>query len=239
MLSKIRLALALLGLMAVVACGGTVGSERGTAGAGPGAQGGAPGSAGAPMPSAGSGNSGNVGSNPGGAPSAGGGGGEAGEGGSTGTCLVDGVEHAIGERFACDCNTCWCETDGTISTTLIACNVNRCEYAGQSYAVGEAFPSQDGCNECYCEQFGQVSCTAAFCGCHPDKEWFREYVGLDARTCSLIDYVCPANTVTFHTPCGCGCEQDSACPASIDCEPGADNGCEILKAHCPYSQVAY
>jgi hypothetical protein len=234
---RVQLAFTLLGLSLVVACGGSVvGEPGGVAGAGPGAEGGAPGSAGASTPSAGSGNSGNVGSSPGGAPSSAGAGGEA---GATSVCQIDGQPHAIGERFACGCNTCWCEADGTISSTLVECH-DRCEYAGKSYRLGETFPAEDGCNQCACEEFGQVSCTEALCSCYPEKEWNRHYAGLSAADCASIDYACPANTVAFSAAdCGCGCEQDSDCPAWIDCEPGANNGCEMLKAQCPYSDVAY
>ncbi len=38
-------------------------------------------------------------------------------------CEVDGQSYSSGETFECDdgCNTCRCEADGTISSTLRAC----------------------------------------------------------------------------------------------------------------------
>ena len=251
MLNRIRLAFALLGLSAVVACGGTVTVDPGGAagaGAGSGAAppGGSPGTGGASAPASkgGSGNTGNVGSVPGDAPGSSGSGGEAaqggeggegGEGGASGSCVVNGVAHAIGEPFACDCNTCWCEADGSVSTTLIACN--ECNYAGKSYDFGEKFPSRDGCNQCEC-QFGQISCTEIACACAPDKEWFRHYTTTSPETCALADFICPTNTRHFGNQCGCGCEQADTCPEWISCEPG-NTSCESMRALCPYSQPAF
>ena len=239
MLNRIRLAFALLGLSAVVACGGTVTVDPGGAagaGAGSGAAppGGSPGTGGASAPASkgGSGNTGNVGSVPGDAPGSSGSGGEAaqggegGEGGASGSCVVNGVAHAIGEPFACDCNTCWCEADGSVSTTLIACN--ECNYAGKSYDFGEKFPSRDGCNQCEC-QFGQISCTEIACACAPDKEWFRHYTTTSPETCALVDFICPTNTRHFGNQCGCGCEQADTCPEWISCEPG-NTSCESMRA---------
>lgn len=38
-----------------------------------------------------------------------------------------------------------------------------CAYEGQTYAVGESFPSSDGCNTCFCGENGQVGCTKRAC----------------------------------------------------------------------------
>ena len=40
-----------------------------------------------------------------------------------GTCEQAGVKYEAGETFTCDdgCNTCTCEEDGSITTTLIEC----------------------------------------------------------------------------------------------------------------------
>lgn len=38
-----------------------------------------------------------------------------------------------------------------------------CEYQGQTYQLGEGFPSTDGCNNCSCADNGQVTCTEMAC----------------------------------------------------------------------------
>ena len=236
MLNRTRLASALLALSGVVACGGTVRVEPGgSAGAAPLAQGGAPGSAGPPAMGAGSGNLGNSGSSAagGGAPNSITPSGEAGE---TGTCLVDGVVHPVGVPFGCDCNTCWCDPGGQVSSTLIECNTT-CAYAGERYSVGQAFPARDGCNKCECQSSGQVSCSEINCACQPDREWYRHYIG-SSVACTLADFVCPAHTTAFGNECGCGCEEDVICPQWVDCEPGNPT-CESMKLACPYSQIAF
>ena len=235
MMQRIGSLAPLLALAMVVACGGNAKVEPGGA-----ALGGAPGrgsaSAGSPAASAGAGHSG-VGGGSGGAPPVVGPPGE-GEGGGAGaaeTCWAEGSHHAIGERFACNCNTCWCNADGTVSSTLIECN--DCSYGSETYGIGETFPAHDGCNQCACETSG-VSCTEKACACDPDQEWYRRYAARSPEACRSSDYACPANTTLFGNDCGCGCQQASNCPKVIDCEPGANNGCESLKAECPYSDVA-
>lgn len=227
---------ALLGLALVVACGGTVRVEPGAAGAGaPGAESGGSGGVTAPSSAAGSANSGHAGSSPGGAGSSMSGAGEAGtagDAGAPGTCVFEGVEYAIGQRFACDCNTCWCEADGSVSGTDVGCG--DCYYAGQGYFIGEKFPDRDGCNQCECADTGLVSCTEAYCGCHPSRESYRDYV---ATSCELIDYECPSNTVAFSNECGCGCEQGARCPEQVQCFPG-DDACEPWRELCPYSELS-
>jgi len=135
---------ALLCVVEAVACGGTVKVELGAGGATSRAEGGT-GNAGAFAPAGGSGNTGNVASGAGSAASGEGGkpsafgsaGASIGDAGMFGVagepgvsaCEVDGVVHPVGKPFACDCNTCWCEFDGTISSTLRDCAV--CTYMGE------------------------------------------------------------------------------------------------------------
>jgi len=223
-------------LVEAVACGGTVKVELGAAGAAARADGG-------------TGNAGSVASGEGGGPSAHGSAGRAsiGDAGDAGmfgaagepsvsACEVDGVVHPVGKPFACDCNTCWCEFDGTISSTLIDCPV--CTYMGETHTSGEKFPSRDGCNTCECSPGGVLSCTEKACSCNPDKEWYRHYAATGANACQLIDYVCPVNTAAFNNGCGCGCEEAQDCPQWVDCEPG-NTSCALMRMRCPYSEPAF
>ena len=211
---------------AAASCGGSAkidGGEPGGAGQGAGGAGSNGGAAGSMHPGgvAGSGFAGSssAGSSAGGAPG----------------CISNGVSHAFGEKFACDCNTCWCNPDGSISSTAIACAT--CTYQGQGRFGGESFPDKDGCNTCTCEDDGSVACTDKACACNPDVEYWRHYVA-DPNTCALADLACPENTKGFGNECGCGCEQAESCPEWVNCQPGAGANCDELLAKCPYSKVA-
>jgi hypothetical protein len=61
------------------------------------------------------------------------------------------------------CNSCLCNADGSITCDAAVCAVG-CEYGGQTYQPGQAFPAGDGCNVCSCGSDGQVGCTNAACG---------------------------------------------------------------------------
>lgn len=114
-----------------------------------------------------------------------------------------------------------------------------------------------------------VSCyTRSLCGttiwcldaCNPDDEPNREYL---LTECAPGDvWSCAPPTTSFVGECGCGCEQDSSCPAIFSCRrrpgveeaarapdlpsPGGAGGaapppyCDDAElARCPYSEVAY
>lgn len=76
-------------------------------------------------------------------------------------CSIDGLEFFVGETYELDsCNTCRCDTDGTMHCSMI-CNPN-CSYNEAGHATGDTFLATDGCNQCTCERFG-VSCTTISC----------------------------------------------------------------------------
>lgn len=224
-------------MMLVSACGGSAqfdGGPEGEAGSGgrkstpvtpipsagaPPAAGGAPG---ATRPEAG-------------APSVGGSSAQAGGGGIT-VCVVGEQTYAVGASWKCDCNTCYCGTDGKVASTAVACFA--CTYAGIGRFAGTTFPSTDGCNSCQCAADGSVACTDKACGCSADKPWNKQYAGSSPEQCALIDYECGASTKPFSDGCGCGCEQDASCAEWIDCSPGTTS-CASMKQKCPLSQIAY
>lgn len=153
-------------------------------------------------------------------------------------CDYNGQHYAPGQSFPAGdgCNTCTCDSGGGVSCTEMACPT-ACVYGGKPYQIGETFPALDGCNTCTCTQPKVVSCTTKACACDPAKEWWRNYVATDPKTCMVIDYACPEYTTGFQNECGCGCEQDKSCPQFIDCMPPKD--CTDLVKKCPYSGVAY
>ena len=131
-------------------------------------------------------------------------------------------------------------------TTVPVCDAGACKlgcsYDGKGHAVGASFPATDGCNTCTCGEGGSVGCTKIAClpKCDPAKEKNRKYVGSSPEKCMVIKFACEAGTAYFGNDCGCGCEQPSDCPASIDCMPGpGKTPCAAERARCPYSPVAF
>lgn len=155
------------------------------------------------------------------------------------TCTWLGETHFVGESFPAGdgCNTCSCEEGGFVGCTEIWCEM-ECVYAGNTYQPGDTFPALDGCNTCTCGPGGAVGCTKVECPCNPEAEWWLHYVGESVEECELIDFGCPPNTDYFGNECGCGCQQDLACPQYFDCEPPAMCDVEALKEQCPYSGFA-
>jgi len=82
-----------------------------------------------------------------------------------------------------------------------------------------------------------VACTEIYCGCNPAEEWWRNYVSTDPAECAVLEYQCPPKTRPFSNECGCGCQQDEACPEWINCMPPAD--CSGQVEDCPFSSIAY
>lgn len=71
-----------------------------------------------------------------------------------------------------------------------------CAYGGETFAVGESFPSTDGCNTCSCMDDGMVACTLRACGCVWNGEWrdvgesFPAGDGCNTCTCSVGGVAC-------------------------------------------------
>lgn len=154
-----------------------------------------------------------------------------------GGCTYDGVARTEGESFKSTdgCNTCSCGPNGEVVCTQEAC-AGGCTYGGTVYPSGESFPSLDGCNTCSCGTDGLAFCTEKACACNPDKEWWRKYFSADPNGCNVVD--CPQTTTGFQNACGCGCEQDPACPESFDCMPAKTCDVKKIQQECPYSSIA-
>jgi hypothetical protein len=54
-------------------------------------------------------------------------------------CVFRGVPHAVGERFADDCNTCTCEPDLRVQCTLVGCLDASLPDAGPPFDAGGGF----------------------------------------------------------------------------------------------------
>jgi len=149
------------------------------------------------------------------------------------TCIVAGVEHAVGDTFpsADGCNTCSCGQGGEVSCTLMGC-VETCTYDGVVHQAGATFPSTDGCNTCTCGDGGQVSCTEIACPpttcayngvTHQVGDTFPAGDGCNDCSCGSDGQVlCTAR------PCASGCTYEGQSYAVGDEFPAGDgcNTCE-------------
>ena len=159
------------------------------------------------------------------------------------SCTVEGVVHPPNTPFTVGaCNTCSCIDVGLLEG-VATCEASLCEplctYRGLGYLVGESFAALDGCNTCACEAGGDVACSEEACACDPSREWYRDYVhsppGLD---CVGFMGPCPPGSASFGNDCGCGCEQDPACPEWFDCSGSEPCDTAALQEACPYSKIA-
>lgn len=133
---------------------------------------------------------------------------------ATTTCTVGSETFQVDELVSSDCNDsawedapCVCGTDGNIECP-------------------------DGCNVTE-----EVDCTELDCDCHPNSEWWRDYISGSTGDCGFEDFECSGSTVPFHNACGCGCAQSIECPQTFDCQ--APNVCDfdMIESDCPYSTV--
>jgi hypothetical protein len=151
-------------------------------------------------------------------------GGVIGTGGTQGCCLAvaicdEGDEmlsssascpqaHECYKRTVC-CSTIWC------ARPLATCNAAPSCDPGDIKISGECPPGVG----CYTRSLCGSTIHCIDTACDPGAEYNRKYATRNASSCALIDFGCEANTAPFVNDCGCGCEQDPACPEYIHCEP--------------------
>ncbi|MGE5784978.1 MAG: hypothetical protein ACM3ZE_10320 [Myxococcales bacterium] len=108
------------------------------------------------------------------------------------------------------CGTVWCAPARTQCTALPVCENGDTQIAG-------ACPADASCYErTTCGS--TITCKRASCS---KKDYNRKYTLTDPAKCAAVRIACETNAVPFSDTCGCGCEQDSSCPESVDCMPGA------------------
>lgn len=137
-----------------------------------------------------------------------------------------------------------CPLDNTCEELTVCCNTILC---ATPTAMCNALPLCDEGDSQVDECPADASCySRTLCGstilcadltCDPADEYNRKYVS--TGSCDTIDFECDGATTPFFNDCGCGCEQDSSCPVSIDCSPGAqprpECSDEELLTRCPYT----
>jgi hypothetical protein len=82
-----------------------------------------------------------------------------------------------------------------------------CDYDGQHYNAGDAFPAADGCNKCSCQQNGGVICTLIACPAPTTCG------GITGKTCPKDQYC----NFPIKTKCGSGDQTGSCSPRPDAC----------------------
>ena len=155
-------------------------------------------------------------------------------------CLVEGVEHDVGELFVVECSTCSCNKNGEITCVDDECT---CEAFDNIYKEGDVFWADDACNTCICVKGSSVSsaqhvqCSQRNCPCS-GEEWFREYIHYTKAECRddyTIKSKCRQGSRVweFKNECGCGCEQSPLCPERIG---HPEQEVWVDETTCPYSK---
>lgn len=150
------------------------------------------------------------------------------------------IEPFLGED---GCSRCFCD-HGTVDCIADGCR-QVCVDRGRTFADGAKVEmEEDGYNQCQC-QAGSVVCTDLSVLCVHYDDYWHKYVASTAAECAAIRFDCPAPTTYFANACGCGCEQNPACPRYLICrgDPAvpAQATCppDEQIAACPYSEVVY
>jgi hypothetical protein len=162
-----------------------------------------------------------------------GGGPNRGSGGSSGTasetCVYNGITHTAGETFpdSDGCNTCTCETNGSVVCTALACVTEGgggCVYDGEEYAAGQLFITHPGVNLCTCHPDGSVTCVNVGCA-YPDGGSPYPDGGAYGDGGAACFYNCQMYAVGQTFPAGdgcntCTCEPDGSVACSTACDAG-------------------
>lgn len=127
------------------------------------------------------------------------------------------------------CSTVWCISNATQCTAVPVCEPGDIEIKGECPANGSCY-SRSVCG-------ATIQCQTVQPGCDPATEYNRNYVATREQ-CKYVRFGCLPNTTYFANDCGCGCEQPSSCPQSVDCEPGGAAQASPLctdSSTCPYT----
>ncbi|HEY3496706.1 MAG TPA: hypothetical protein VGK73_18530 [Polyangiaceae bacterium] len=241
-MNPLRLGLVLVPFFVFTACGGqslsdsgddddagTGGTDAGRGGSGRGGGSGSTGkgaTGGTGQAGDGAGGTGRAGTGAGGTGRAGTGAGgtaQAGTGqGGDGCCLAFPVcpdgERQVGSVDECTPGASCHEVTVCCSTIVCTGEIAQCD----AYPVCDAGDTQvsGACpagGSCYTRSLCGTTITCLDSACDPATEYNREYL-FEPEACLLADYVCTTpNTKPFMNDCGCGCEQDSTCPAHLGC----------------------
>jgi hypothetical protein len=177
-----------------------------------------------------------------------GGGGSGGSGGSGGGCIMDGNVLIPGQSFLAPdgCNSCECQSDGTISCTDMEC-ATGCFYQGQTYSPGQSFPLGDDCgNSCICEGNGEVSCTGIACNVSCSWHGMQYSVGDSFPAgdgCNTCDCEPDGTVICTEVACSGGCTyagmmypEGASFPALDGCNTctcsGGAVGCTTVACAC-------
>ncbi|XP_078330799.1 uncharacterized protein LOC111116488 [Crassostrea virginica] len=118
-------------------------------------------------------------------------------------CHYKGQDIRVGQNVPAgdDCNTCTCNTDGSVRCTEKIC---FCDYQGRKIRVGQNVDAGDNCNTCTCQSNGQVTCTQKQCSHSPPVD-----------VCSEPKPTCKGYlTRWYYNSYSSTCEQFTGCKGS-------------------------
>jgi hypothetical protein len=147
------------------------------------------------------------------------------------------IRYDAGDTFVDGCNNCVCNEDGSITCDTGQCAVT-CEFAGEIYQPGQAFPAGDGCNVCSCGSDGSVTCTDSPCGSS------CVYAGVQRAAGETFPALDGCNTCTCESDGNVSCtELACACDAAsewwrdyVETDPGQ---CAVINYTCPPNTISF
>jgi Kunitz/Bovine pancreatic trypsin inhibitor domain len=136
------------------------------------------------------------------------------------TCQDGGQTYAVGATWQCSdgCNTCTCDSDGNVESTLIGCpQPAACEEGGSQHAVGDSWLCADGCNTCSCGTDG-VAMTTRACPEAVCQEGGNVYFVGDTWRCAddCADCTCGEDAMVIR-------EEETNCASPIVCTEGGQS----------------
>ncbi|EYF03289.1 hypothetical protein [Chondromyces apiculatus] len=160
--------------------------------------------------------------------------------GGDGTCNYDGETYDAGENFPAGdgCNTCFCDSDGSVGCTLAACDEppGVCDTPQGPIAAGESYSSD--CNTCTCQPSGDVACTAIGCvdTCYYEGEMYHVGESFpDADSCNTCTCMDDGNVACTDT--ACACDPDTEWYRDyVSLDPAQ---CEVIDYNCPEHTSAF
>jgi hypothetical protein len=87
-------------------------------------------------------------------------------------------------------------------------------------------------------------CSTIWCKAHADEDAGAcaeqappgvHYVSANASVCDPRSWKCPTYAYQYWDTCGCGCIQDTGCPAAVDCTAVPKDGLCTDNTTCPYT----
>ncbi|EYF03287.1 hypothetical protein [Chondromyces apiculatus] len=155
-------------------------------------------------------------------------------------CSYGGETYDEGESFPAEdgCNTCSCDSDGSVLCTQIGCTPH-CDTPEGPILVGDIYvPDNGSCSFCICDVSGELGCTTGACPpqCTYEGQTYTSGESFPAadgcNTCTCLDSGSVACTDT-----ACACDPDTEWYRDYVSEDPAQ--CEVIDYACPEHTSAF